>query len=144
MTRDNRHPEGNFRFALTRRIAAGGTVLSILGWICARSNRPWDSASEVEAAILAMLRHRESASQIGRLALASWPEMRNRNGLLTKLLDDLRLDITTVTHASANELSRRLSQRIQMDFSSGRTVSLDGWLLSLAEVRFCALAAHNR
>jgi len=143
MTSDNRPPERTSRIALTRRIVAAGTMFGLLGWIGASSIRPRDSVSEAEAAILATLRHHASASQIGRLALASWPEMRKRIGLLTQILDDLELDFTAATQTSANELGRRLSQRIQTDFTVGRTVRLDGWLLSLAEVRLCALAALN-
>ena len=67
--------------------------------------------------------------------------MRDRTSLLSTILEDLELDITEAAQITANELGNRLSQRIQMDFSVGRTVSLDGWLLSLAEVRVCALAA---
>jgi hypothetical protein len=132
------------RIALTRRMVAGGTVFGLFAWIGTRSIRPRDSALEAEAAILTMLRHQASASHIGRLALASWPEMRNRTGLLSQMLNDLQLDVTEAARATTNELGKRLSQRIEMDFSVGRTVRLDGWLLSLAEVRFCALAALNR
>ena len=93
--------------------------------------------------ILAIVRHHASASQIGRLALASWTEMPERPGLLAQILDDLQLDFKAAIRKGANELGRIVSQRIQMDFSLGRTVKLDGWLLSLTEVRLCALAALN-
>jgi hypothetical protein len=139
----NRNRERLSGIALTRRFVAGVTVLGLFGWIGARSIRPPEATLEAEAAILTILPHRESASHIGRLALASWPQMRDRMSLLSTVLEDLQLDITEVAQVTANELGNRLSQRIQMDFSVGRTVSLDGWLLSLAEVRVCALAALN-
>jgi hypothetical protein len=139
----NRNRERLSAIALTRRFVAGGTVLGLFGWIGARSIRPPEATSEAEAAILTILPHWESASHIGRLALASWPQMRDRMSLLSAVLGDLQLDITEVAQVTASELGNRLSWRIRMDFSVGRTVSLDGWLLSLAEVRVCALAALN-
>ena len=143
MMSDNQNRERLSGIALTRRFVAGGTVLGLFAWIGARSIRSAESTLEAEAAILTTLSHWESASHIGRLALASWPQMRDRMSLLSTVLEDLQLDVTEVAQVTANELGNRLSQRIQMDFSVGRTVSLDGWLLSLAEVRVCALAALN-
>ena len=67
--------------------------------------------------------------------------MRDRGGLLSQILDDLQLDAAAVTKAKTSDLARRLSLCIQTDFAMGRTVNLDGWVLSLAEVRFYALAA---
>ncbi|HEX3486895.1 MAG TPA: hypothetical protein VHT51_17715 [Micropepsaceae bacterium] len=128
-----------FRTGLTRRAVAGGSLFGLLGWAGLRPARA--GLPDAEAAVLGVLRHHDSASQIGRLAVQSWPEMADRGSVLNELLGDLQLDLATVTQTGPDELLRRMSQRIATDFSEGRTVRLDGWVLSLAEVRLCALAA---
>jgi Arc/MetJ-type ribon-helix-helix transcriptional regulator len=139
MRADNRDGEGIFRRSLTRRVVAGGALFGLFGWLGLRQVRA--CLPDAEAAILGALGHRESASQIGRQALQLWPQMSDRSTLLNEVLNDLRYELADVTRASADELGRRMSQRIAMDFSEERTVRLDGWVLSLAEVRVCALAA---
>ena len=135
------HSEWRSRTGLTRRAVAGGTLFGLVGWLGVRAIGP--ALADPEAAILGMLRHDESASHIGRLALASWPDMRNRTALLNHILDDLQFDRVSVTQAGGDILGRRLSERMAADFTAGRTVRLDGWVLSLTEVRCCALAALN-
>ena len=141
MTKNARQHEGVSRNGLTRRVVAGGTLFGLAGWFGARAIGP--SLDDAETAILQLLRHEESASHIGHLALASRPEMADRGALLTQLLDDLRLDVARATRASADMLGLRLTERIRNDFAELCTISLDGWLLSLTEVRLCALAALN-
>jgi hypothetical protein len=69
--------------------------------------------------------------------------MGSRSQLLADILDDLQLDAAHAVQAGTDVLASRLSERIRMDFAAERTLKLDGWVLSLAEVRFCALAALN-
>jgi hypothetical protein len=98
----------------------------------------------VERAILAMIQSRESATQLGIAALASWPDFRDRKQVLAEALDDLQMDAASVVHADTREIAGRLAQRIRDDFAAGRTIMLDGWLLSLAETRLYALATLAR
>jgi hypothetical protein len=101
------------------------------------------SGDRVEEAILKIIRNQDSAIALGKAAHMTCPEMRDRARLLVQILDDLELDPSAVIQTKTHELGKRLSRRIQMDFSEGRTVNLDGWLLSLAEVRLYALAAFS-
>ena len=127
-----------------RTVLITGAALSVSALPIASSIGLAQNSNRAETAILTIVRHREAAIQLGKAAQASWPQMRNRSGLLIQILDDLQLDVTAAIQAKTGELARRLSQRIQMDFSAGRTVNLDGWVLSLAEVRFYALAAFRQ
>lgn len=40
---------------------------------------------------------------------------------------------------SDHPLQARLQQQVRADFAAGRTVQLDGWILSVTEARQCAL-----
>lgn len=124
-----------------RTVLLAGAALSVSALPMASSIARARGNSGAETAILKIVRHRESAMALGKAAQASWPHMRDRETLLIQILDDLQLDATAARKATTAELARRLSHRIQTDFSVGRTVNLDGWVLSLAETRFYALAA---
>jgi len=39
---------------------------------------------------------------------------------------------------------QRASDQIRADFADGRTVKVDGWVLSLTEARLCASLADQR
>jgi hypothetical protein len=52
---------------------------------------------------------------------------------ILETVDDVRVDL------SASDLRRRIDAEVQRDFDSGRTVTLNGWILSLTEARQCAL-----
>lgn len=128
------------RRRLTRRgVIVAGAAASILGWLNPFSRQA--VASTAEAAVLALLRHRRSAAAIGEAALAAWPELADRGALLAGIGSDLNMSFSDLTRAGVGEIHRLFSERIRMDFTTGRTLKIDGWLLSLAEVRLYALAA---
>ena len=122
---------------VTRRVViAGATIMAIAGGIVTGLDI---DTSEAEAAVLAVLRHREVAARVGAATLTSLPH--NRGTLLAQILDDLEMSVGEATRVSESEIRRKLSRRIYQDFAAGRTLKLDGWLLSVAEARLCALAA---
>ena len=41
--------------------------------------------------------------------------------------------------ASGSQVAQQIAQNIQLDFQSGRTIILNGWVLSITEARQCAL-----
>jgi hypothetical protein len=128
--------------SLSRRaVLIAGAWLPLTPLARAASATPPPGSKQAEKAILAMVKNRQSAIELGKAAQIMWPEMRDRKGLLAQILDDLGLNAAAAVQAQTTELGKRLSHRIQMDFSEGRTVNLDGWLLSSAEVRFYALSA---
>ena len=60
-------------------------------------------------------------------------------GSLTDVLSSLNLPSVPANSA----ISTLLTDRIQQDFREGRTVQVDGWILSETEAKLCALVAMN-
>ncbi|MCK5506359.1 MAG: hypothetical protein KAJ10_14440, partial [Thermodesulfovibrionia bacterium] len=59
------------------------------------------------------------------------------SGIYTALKDKSSIPLNETTPYQLNELLRTCRQK---DFEKGRVVELQGWLLSITEVRLCALA----
>jgi hypothetical protein len=122
-----------------RTIVALGAMVA--GLPIVRFALPLDRPNQVEAALLAALRNRGSALEVGHAVLASLPNMRDRAQLVNRTLDDLGMDSDSILDTHAAEIADRLSQRVRTDFARRKTVILDGWLVSATETRLCALAA---
>ena len=45
----------------------------------------------------------------------------------------------SIQHAATPSLCARVHEQVQRDFASSRTVTIDGWVLSVTEARQCAL-----
>jgi hypothetical protein len=86
-------------------------------------------------ALRGFFRHPDSAAAIGRGYLCLCPEEADLHGLLARLLPDAEPPL------AREDLRRALAARQAADFGSGRTLLLDGWVLSLTEARLCAAAA---
>jgi hypothetical protein len=127
-----------------RAVLAAGVALTALGLPVAQAIAGTDSFVRAEAALFAILRHRDAAAELGHAALASWPHMGERALMCASILGDLGFDHDSVLLAGAVEIGRRLSQQIRQDFAIGRTVMLEGWVLSLTETRLYVLAALAR
>jgi hypothetical protein len=65
----------------------------------------------------------------------------NASALTAAILQDVHLEPHAPLLAALDEsmLRQRLDRVVQHDFSTGRTVMLRGWILSLTEARQCAL-----
>jgi hypothetical protein len=124
-----------------RNLLIGAAAVATAGLPVASLQGIPEIGSRAETAILALVRHRESATVLGNAALSSWPDLRDHKTLLANILDDLRMDGDSVARARVPDIASRLAVRIRDDFAVARTVMLDGWLLSLAETRLYALAA---
>lgn len=74
--------------------------------------------------------HRSSAARLGRLYLATAPQEADPSRLAALILE-----------GSPSVSPRSLASRFSADFAAGRTVRLDGWVMSRSEARLCALAA---
>jgi len=127
-----------------RTVLARGLALTALGLPAAFLTVGTDGIVRAEAALLAILRHRDSAAEVGNAVLASWPHIGDRALMCVSMLRDLDLDHESVLLAGAGDIGRRLSGRIRQDFAIGRTVMIEGWVLSLTETRLYALAALAR
>jgi hypothetical protein len=78
-------------------------------------------------------RARASAARIGEAYLEDHPE-EAQPALLARLLREAGLE-------EAPGPTSRARARIREDFERGRTVQVDGWVLSRTEARLCALTA---
>jgi len=69
---------------------------------------------------------------IGKAFLAATPT--TKDALQTQILGKPVTNGTPLT-----ELSNQIAATVKQDFSAGRTIVLNGWVLSLTEARQCAL-----
>jgi len=93
------------------------------------------------ARLLEAFRQRESAAAVGRAYLATRPEERDAPRLAGAVSRDLRDGGCDPATGDRADLRRAVSGRVRQDFADGRTVTVDGWVLSRTEARLCALAA---
>lgn len=77
---------------------------------------------------------------LGKACLEALPRTEGgKDSLIRSIMRDVALERS---EASAPlQLGRKLRERSRADFKAGRTVTVDGWVLSLTETRFYALSA---
>lgn len=90
---------------------------------------------------LGLLRSPESAAVVGDAYLARFPEHSSRAALVAELERCVGRAGRGVAALSDAELRRRLREAVRSDYACGRTVSLQGWVVSRSEARLCALHA---
>ena len=95
------------------------------------------TTEETAEALLSTLPNRASARAIGRVFLEERSEERSRDRLIRKILGN---DRGGSALSDPGGLRVYLRDRIRRDFARSETIELDGWVLSLTEVRLCALA----
>ena len=97
-------------------------------------------ASEVPEPLMSLLDLlkpcRKSAAIIGKRYLMLTPEEDDRQILLRRLLAEI--SISEFHESDTAGLCSEIKSRISRDFSSGRTVLIDGWVISRTEARLCA------
>jgi hypothetical protein len=125
---------------ITRRgavaTAAAGLLTALLPGAPALTERAAGPAQRV----LGIFRDREAAASIGRVYLRQRPEEHNEERMLALLMGDAS-PASTGERLDEAALHAALRRRLREDFACGRTVWVDGWLLSATEARLCALAA---
>lgn len=124
------------RRAVIGGLAASGLTAGVIGSLlaaCSDSSGPADPApktpgtepaSEAEAAII----------RIGRQYRADHPEEDDRQTLVDQLG-------VTAGAASSPRFFSTLDAQVADDYGSGRTVQVDGWVLSVTEGRAAALVS---
>ena len=112
------------------------TVLS-LARVGLKLARPAFEVPEPLRSILRLLGPcRRSAEVIGQKYLAQIPEENDRQILLGHLHGEV--PICELEKSDAAGWCSKIKSQISNDFSAGRTVLLDGWVISQTEARFCA------
>jgi len=96
-------------------------------------------AQDATERLVGLLHDGESARAVGRAYLLQEPAEADVTHLMA-LLDP----VGVAARGEAELLRQTIAARHRNDFGCGRTVILDGWILSRTEVRLCALAAITR
>jgi hypothetical protein len=80
---------------------------------------------------------RSSAKAIGQAYLAQTPEEKDLHILAERLLVE-----TSISKLQMHQVDISRSDLVRLcseDFANGRTIALDGWLISRTEARLCAM-----
>ena len=118
--------------------AAGGLALPL----ALAPLRPWSALVEVAPAgraerLAGLLADRDSAAAVGRAYLDLVPGEADSRVLVRRLSASLGQGRTL----GDDELRRLLAQQIDRDFADERVATVQGWVLSVTELRLCALCA---
>jgi hypothetical protein len=81
-----------------------------------------------------LITHRDSAAQLGRSYLDAHPNEARSAALVRQLAGPIAL-------TSAERAAREVAARVRADYARGRTVVIEGWVLSRTEARLYALVA---
>jgi hypothetical protein len=92
------------------------------------------AASDPAALLRGLVTHRGAAVALGRSYLEANPTEAHRADLVRNL-------VGARVPASTSRASREVASRIRADYRAGRTVVVEGWVLSRTEARLCALIA---
>jgi hypothetical protein len=123
---------------MLRQLTCGGLLVSLPASVLAQP------AENISLPLLSRLgrffANRESARVIGQRYLELAPSEADPERLMALIChsDENR---ARLAHANTEQLREILLDQQRMDFVRGRTVMIDGWVLSETEVRLCALAA---
>lgn len=116
------------RRSVTGWLTGLASIALAIGWpsrLGAHALPSGDRANAVDAAVARLLPHRDSARAVGRAYLDLVPDEAS--------LARLRALLGTAVEAMA--------ARVRADYAQGRVMMIDGWTLSLTELRACALRA---
>ncbi len=124
-----------------KRLAVGGLLAHVPAFPA------WASApargAPLAKRLAGLFSNLDSAAEVGRRYLALGAEPANTSLLAARVAGG-RAAYLRLCAADGRGLRTLLAQQQRRDFASGRTVSIDGWVLSLTEARLCAIAALVR
>ena len=92
------------------------------------------TSADAAGLLRGLITHRESAAQLGRTYLDAHPNEARRAALMRQLAGPIAL-------TSAERAAREVATRVRADYAMGRTVVIEGWVLSRTEARLYALVA---
>lgn len=98
----------------------------------ARAGEPFPSATLANPHLLEVLRDERLVHNLGR-RYREIVSAEDNAGVLAKA-------ILAESHQTASSpLGERVNDQVRRDFADGRTVAVNGWILSVTEARQCAL-----
>jgi hypothetical protein len=86
--------------------------------------------------LLGVLRHERVLHVLGERYREITPREDNVHALVEALMADVKPEGAIYPESP---LVSRVNEQVRRDFAAGRTVTLNGWILSLTEARQCAL-----
>jgi hypothetical protein len=125
---------------LTRRSFLS-LFMGLVGWLAGCGPRlpdrqaVLDLAASLHSDVPKDQKRRRRRFQLARLYLEATPEEQDADVLVGLLSEDL-----ASVPAGPDGLQQSLAALVSIDFREGRTVELDGWILSLSEARLHALS----
>jgi hypothetical protein len=91
--------------------------------------------------LVAALNRPSAAAAVGRAYLVAHADECDAGYLAHQIMERLHGAGEDTTRADGTCLRRAIAVEIRRDFTMGRVVSVDGWILSQTEARLCGLAA---
>jgi hypothetical protein len=91
--------------------------------------------------LASFFRNKESARIVGLEYLRVAPTEADAWQLTKSICACWQEPYDEIAHADIAKIKQRLRHQQRDDFEKGRTLEVDGWILSETEVRLCALAA---
>jgi len=123
---------------ILRKLTYGGLIIALPTSALARS------AGNLSPSLATLLgqffSNKESARVVGQRYLGFTPNEANLERLMAMIFHS-KENYARFANADAEQLRAMLSDQQRADFAHGRTIMIDGWILSETEVRLCALAA---
>ncbi len=129
-----------------RQFLQGSAAFLAAWWLGGCSPKAPEPGTGVAADAIAADRYdgffsvRQAAEEIGHHYIEDYPA-EAREDVLTDLIEQSLGAEGSQASTEQAQLGDQLRRVIRADFKAGRVAVLDGWLLSLTEVRLCALMA---
>lgn len=128
--------DGNPRAPDRRRFLRALTGIGLLPSVCPAQEVNPRVASSIRGLAIS-LASQQGVCQIGAAHLRAHPPLASEDRLLQELLDSA----TPCRDFDVDSVAEALDDAITLDFEYGRIALVDGWCLSLTELRFCALCS---
>jgi hypothetical protein len=120
------------------KISSGSLVFAFLPWMSCRSSDPELNRKISQPFSLSIINDVPALKKIGNSYLKKFPLENQEFTLVDLLLTDTNGKNISSTSDSL-VLQQALEEKIKKDFENGKTVVLQGWVLSITEARQCAL-----
>lgn len=133
-------------FSSYRRRLLSGVISLVMATIAGRlfaiSHRsPKPDRNVLKKAILALFKHKESAIVIGNLYLSERPVETDPDKLLSGIISRVEKEKLGVAYHDREPFLALLKRVRKTDFAIGHTIKINGCLMSVTELRLCALVA---
>lgn len=121
-------------------LLAGGLLGTLFRLpLTGRDDRTWKEV--LGQRLLEQFGSNEHAARVGQIYLASLPVEPDAGQLADEIVTGIPINRRArAANGGAGGLHDAIRELIREDFQSGRTATVDGWILSKTEVRLCVVA----